>query len=281
MPGRDLARSRAVLVGTWDYDHLPPVPAARHSLDRMKDVLTGELCGWPVDRVEVVRNRSRPGDLHDQLVQLYGDTDHAGIALFYYVGHGQPDDHDRLCLGLVGSRSEHDRRASTSLRFNDVRDVLLGCRARTKIVILDCCFSGRAAHRRHSLSGTDMLDIAGHPGTYTIAASGTDPAALYETDGLAPQTYFTKYFADVIQSGIAGEPQRLTLDSIFTETQERLVRDGKPEPTRAVRRDAGRTIFARNAVPLEELDSISGGRCGRLAVSALTDFPRLERFPLT
>lgn len=65
----DFSRSRAVLVGTWDYTHLENVPAAKHSFHRMRALLASPLCGgWPRDRVEVVTNRARPGDLRHDLV---------------------------------------------------------------------------------------------------------------------------------------------------------------------------------------------------------------------
>lgn len=252
MPSRDLAGSRAVLIGTADYIHLPPVPAAGNSLARMGALLTGPLCGWPVDRVSVIDNWDSPGNLHDQLIEVFSDTDPDGVALFYYVGHGQPDEQDRLCLGLVGSRTEHHRRASTSLRFDDVRGALVACEARTKIVMLDCCFAGLAARSRQSLSGTDVLDMVRGAGAYTMAASGAYLPAWFETDAAKPQTYFTKYFVDVVESGIEGEPAGLTLDRVFAETHARLGRDGKPEPTHTARHEAGRTVFARNAAPVEE-----------------------------
>lgn len=252
MPSKDLARSWAVLIGTWDYKHLTDVPAARNSLARMRTLLTGPLCGWPADRVTEIGNRPRPGDLHDELIELYSDVERGGVALFYYVGHGQPDDQDRLCLGLVDSLTDHNRRASTSLQFDHVREALRVCDASTKIVMLDCCFAGLAARPQQSLSDADVLDMVRGAGAYTMAASGAYLPAWYETDVDSPQTYFTKYFADVVESGITGEPAGLTLDRIFLETYGRLCRDGMPEPTHTARHEAGRTIFARNAAPVEQ-----------------------------
>ncbi|WP_329306356.1 hypothetical protein OG322_10845 [Streptomyces sp. NBC_01260] len=118
-PLHDYGRSRAVLIGTWDYTHLTSVAAARHSLNRMYRLLTGPRCGWPEDRVAVLPNEPGPGDLSDRLLDLFEDT--TDVALFYYVGHGQIDDEDQLCLGLIGSRTEPHRRATTSLPFTAVR----------------------------------------------------------------------------------------------------------------------------------------------------------------
>ena len=54
-PLRDYGRSFAVLMGTWDYAFLNRVPAAKHSLRRMAGLLSGPLCGWPQDRLLILR----------------------------------------------------------------------------------------------------------------------------------------------------------------------------------------------------------------------------------
>lgn len=234
-------------MGTWDYFYLESVPAAGNSLQRMRALLTGPLCGWPADRVTVIVNRLDPGGRRDQLVELFSDTGSDGIALFYYVGHCQPDDQGRLCLGLMRSRADHDRRASTNLPFDDVRGALVACAASTKIVMLDCCFAGSATQPRQSFRGTDVLDMVSGTGVHVMAVCGAHVRAFFETGMPWPQTYFTKYFVDVVESGIAGQPERLTLGRIFAETRARLGRDRKPEPTYTAHHEAGRTVFARNA----------------------------------
>lgn len=118
-PLHDYTRSRAVLVGTADYTHLQPVPAAANSLERMKGLLTSHLCGWPGDAVSVFRDEPGPGDLPDRLITIFEEA--TEVALFYFVGHGQVDLDDQLCLGLVGSRPDVNRRATTSLQFSSVQ----------------------------------------------------------------------------------------------------------------------------------------------------------------
>jgi len=93
---RDFVRSQAVLIGTWNYTYLTDVGAAEHSLNRMRSLLTSELCGWPPERVKDFSNPQKPGDLPLQLVRLFASA--KDVALFYFVGHGQIDDEDSLCL---------------------------------------------------------------------------------------------------------------------------------------------------------------------------------------
>jgi hypothetical protein len=176
-PLRNYAHSRAVVMGNWDYAHLPPVLAAGNSLERMVGLLTGPLCGWPEDRMLVLANERGPGDLPDRVITAFEDV--TDVALFYFVGHGQIDAEGQLCLGLADSRTEHNRRAATSLPFQAVRRALLDSDAATKIVILDCCFAGLASQPVNTLAGSasDVLDMASGAGAYTMAA-WWNPASL-------------------------------------------------------------------------------------------------------
>jgi Caspase domain len=255
-PWRDYARSRAVLLGAWDYTQLRPVPAARKSLDRMVGLLTGRLCGWPADHVLTLRNVAERGTVPDQLMQVFdGVTD---VALFYFVGHGQLHG-DELCLALRESPKNGARRLTTGLPFSDVRAALRECDARTKIVILDCCFSGTATLPQHTLTATaagedkvDVIDKASGTGAFTMAASGAYQTAWHEPDQStdAPETYFTKYLIDTVEQGVPDHPEDLSLRVIFDRTAIALARDRRPQPTRSVRDDADRFLLARNAAML-------------------------------
>lgn len=246
----DRSRSRAVLIGTSEYTELPSVPAAAHSLQRMHQLLTGPLCGWPEHRVDIVAEQRRPADLPDRLVELYGDA--LDVALFYYVGHGQVDFENRLCLGLTDSRVlPTERRATTSLTFDSVRQALAASPAKVKVVILDCCFAGRAVQELRTLAapGVDMAALAGTTGAYVLAATDAGNTAWFESaeESRTPHTYFTKFFAELVEGGIPGEPAGLTLAPIYRQLREDLPAAGKPSPVRISRDDGHAFLFARNA----------------------------------
>ena len=248
-PLRDYGKSRAVLIGTSAYQVLEHVPAAR-SLQRMAGLLASDLCGWPADLVTRISNPRRPGNLHQRLIKAFRDV--TEVALFYYVGHGQVDDADRLCLGLVESSDEHDLRASTSLEFDDVRDALIRSPAATKILILDCCSSGLANERRNTMgTATDLADKTAGTGAYTMAACQPYGTAMFETDVPRPQTYFTKYLVDVVKSGIPGQPTGLQLHQIFLCVSEALVADGHPRPVERNIDHASEFVLAYNAAPVQ------------------------------
>ena len=252
-PLHDYSRSRAVVIGTWDHENLPSIPAVGNSLKRVVNLLTGPLCGWPEDRILVISNERSPGDLPDRLITAFEDV--ADVALFYYAGHGQIDMEDQLCLSLVASRTEANRRAATSLSFQAVRRALLDSDATTKIVILDCCFAGLANRPANTLAALadDVLDRTAGAGAYTMAASGAFTTAWFETDpGIGqPQTLFTRYLADVVENGIPGEASGLRLHPLFARVRDNLVRDQCPVPCERNVDAARDFVFAYNAAPPE------------------------------
>ncbi|MER5596436.1 caspase family protein [Streptomyces sp. NPDC002265] len=252
-PLYDYARSRAVLVGVWDYEHLPPVASAtRNSLDRMTDLLQGPLCGWPrssgspADRLQVVRNPRRRNNLPDDLMRWFEDA--TDLALFYFVGHGRLYG-DELCLALAESPLSGSAQKTTGLRFSDIREALEESQAVTKVVILDCCFSGQATLPRHTLSAPAITELTHCSGTITLTATDAYRTAWYEPDSTSgrPQTHFTRYLVDAIETGAVGHPHGVSLEAAFATASAALVRDGKPRPTQSVRHHAGRFVIARGS----------------------------------
>lgn len=286
-PLRDYRDSRAVLIGNWEYTDpkLPALLAARNSYRRMASLLTSPLCGWPEDRLTRMENQATPGDIPDRLVRAFEPV--RDVALFYYVGHGKLQD-ERLCLCLSKTVTEFTRLGTTSLQFSAIRDVLRQCRARTKIVILDCCFAGQATQASNTLSGTSVLTPQDLPaavatagalgtGAYTMAAAGAYETAQYETSGSHPETYFTKYLIDLIERGMPGKPAELKLEPIFLQLQDNLSSDGHPVPERRNIDSGHDYAFAHNAAPGGATYEI-GSTGGSAAVPEPQ--PRPSRVPL-
>ncbi|MDO0933617.1 PQQ-binding-like beta-propeller repeat protein [Streptomyces sp. DG2A-72] len=245
-PLHDYSRSRAVLIGVSEYDHLPPARPAATSLKRMAGLLTGPLCDWPKERVQVwEKDKVRRSDrLPDQLMEAFDGV--KDIALFYFVGHGQLYD-DELCLALRESPRYGPRCKTIGLPFSDVREALRACDAQTKIVILDCCFAGIVHEHSLAPESANVIDWTHAKGAVTLAASGKYRTAWYEPgSGTHKQTYFTKYLIDAVEQGIPGRPEGLPLGAIYDQAAHALAIDKRPEPTRSIRHDADRFILARN-----------------------------------
>ena len=98
-----------------------------------------------------------------------------------------------------------------------------------------------------------------------MMASSAYTTAWFETDGQEkPQTYFTKYFADLVEAGILGESPELRLRSLFTKLRDNLAHDLRPIPEDRVVDGASDFLFARNAALLDEMNDYPEMECKRL-----------------
>ncbi|MGC7096031.1 caspase, EACC1-associated type [Amycolatopsis lurida] len=253
MSGVDFARSRAILVGTAQYSRgLTAMPAARNSLRAMRELLTGPRCGWPAARVTSFENKTTRDRVDQKIAKLIHET--TDVLLFYYVGHGQLLDGEHLGLALGDTHSEPNMRHATSLRMRELRTELkYRCRARVKIVILDCCFAGLATRHTQGSGLAEQVQLATKvEGAYTLAAARYWQQAHYE-DGRDGLTYFTRFFTETLRDGVPGAGEWLTLGDIQTVVAARCrevdLPDGavRPEPSTLVVDTAERFPFARNA----------------------------------
>ncbi|MGO9782217.1 MAG: hypothetical protein ACLPKE_35515 [Streptosporangiaceae bacterium] len=92
---RDLSRSRAILIGIGtfaDRKRLPDLPAAG-CVSAMADLLAGELCGWPADRIVTLQDIASPSDLARRIMP-------AGVPV---VLAEKPTDIPLTCGGSAGS----------------------------------------------------------------------------------------------------------------------------------------------------------------------------------
>lgn len=245
----DYSRSRAVLIGTSAYQDkgFLPLPAAANSLRGLHEILIDpQLCSWPTDRVTVLSDPADVRRLVTNLRRWARDTDE--VFLVYFVGHGTITPGGELCLAV--SDTEFNDPDITGIEYERVRSALLDSPARIKVVILDCCHSGRAIQ---ALSHpADIADVTDVRGVYTITAS--DHAAHVPPLGQQTRacTSFTGEFLDLIRTGIPDGPDTLTLNMIYSHLRTRLHRRKLPAPNQRGTDTVGEFGFTRNAALLPQ-----------------------------
>ncbi len=166
----------------------------------------------------------------------------------------------------------------TAILYEDVADILRGCPADTKLVILDCCHAELGNKANYVFQSADLAEAYPVDGLYFIGASKTREKAKAPKDGLL--TYFTQNLIDTIEQGIPNKPEFLGLDQIFVALRGRMVRQGLPEPVESGTRGARRFPFARNTAPIEApIDQLAAAeeraneaqaQAGPLTASAVT-----------
>ncbi|MEK8143387.1 caspase family protein [Streptomyces sp. M10(2022)] len=148
--------------------------------------------------------------------------------LVYYAGHGLTDPHtDELYLAMPESDRE---REYTSLRYEYLRRAVLdqqACAQRT-VVILDCCYSGRALLGKMSAS-THIADQAVVEGICLITASAETRPALSPPG--ERYTAFTGELITTLTEGVPGHPDPLDMDTLYRQVHRTLA--GKSRPAAA------------------------------------------------
>ncbi|WP_432986317.1 caspase, EACC1-associated type [Dactylosporangium sp. CA-233914] len=238
----DLVRSAALLIGTSAYRsrHYPPLPAAANSLIEMQRLLVDPaLCGWPQDRVHLVENPSWKTENPLFLLRRIAEST-SDVLLVYFVGHGTIGRRGQLYLTLTDTEERDED--LTGIDYAKVREVLYDSAAHFKIVILDCCYSGRAIE---SLAA-EVADITDIRGTYVLTASDSTAHVVPFDRQWDTATSFTEELAATVRAGVPGGPPTLSLAALYPHLRQRLHARGLPSPNQRNVDQADQFGFTRN-----------------------------------
>ncbi len=230
------AGSRAVLIGTATYTHpdLTAIPAAVNNLFDLERVLTSEAGGaFDPRHCTVLADPQSGSQIGDAIALAAGQA--TGVLLVYYTGHGVLDNRGRLHLAVSGT--DPSRPAWTSVSFQTLREEILESPSESRIVILDCCFAGRAFEAM-SDTATVIAAETSIQGTYTIVSSGANETSF------APVGHRNTAFTAALLATAATSD--LTLDELYRQTARHLVEHGHPRPRRRAIDTAGELkLFGR------------------------------------
>ncbi|MEU3288677.1 caspase family protein [Streptomyces longwoodensis] len=235
----DPGASRAVLVGTSQYEHLEQLPAVSNNVQALADLLRGPLSLQLPDRhVTAVEN---PVAAHAVLGELRrAATEASDTLIVYFAGHGLVDAQDQLVLALPHTEFG---RIETGLPYDWVRQVLLlDSRAERHVVILDCCYSGLALGRMSA--GTGLADQAAVEGSFLLAAAAETRTALAPVG--ETYTAFTGALLEALRQGIPSGPALVDLGTLYRHLRLTMEARGHPVPQARDRNSAARVALGRN-----------------------------------
>jgi hypothetical protein len=238
----DPAASAAVLLGssTFRDTHLDALPGVANNVADLAAILVDtELLGLPTQRVCTLLDCADTSELIGQLSQLAADT--LDTFIVYYSGHGLLSREGDLILATPAARADLPK--YTGLPYACLRDIVDRCRATRRIVILDCCFSGRAL-RAMSDTATAIIGQVDADGIYVLtSAPATSPSVAPQH---ARNTAFTGGLLRVLSRGIPGANELLSLDDVYDHTLMAMARHGWPRPQRFGTNTIGRFGLLRN-----------------------------------
>ncbi|MFI6379468.1 caspase domain-containing protein [Streptomyces sp. NPDC050658] len=244
----DPARSEAVLIGVHEYATLENLPAVAQNLHGLRDTLTDPgVWGLPAAACTVISQPSSVGEVLDTVRERARRAE--DTLLVYYAGHGLTDPHtDELYLAMPESDRE---REYTSLRYEYLRRAVLDQQARAQrtVVILDCCYSGRALLGKMSAS-THIADQAVVAGTCLLTASAETRPALSPPG--ERYTAFTGELITTLADGVPDQPDPLDMDTLYRHVHRTLAGKSRPLPQQRNRNLGGFIAIARNRAATPE-----------------------------
>jgi hypothetical protein len=180
---------------------------------------------------------ARYGELLEAIEDFCADRRLDDQLLIYLSCHGVLDDRGRLYYAASDTRRQ--RIAATAIAATWLNERLEDCRARSQIVILDCCHSGAFASGAKGDSGLALeqrFEPHGRGRIVLTASRGTEYS--FEGDqpsGTGMNSVFTKAIVDGLRTGDADRNQdgSITVSEIYRYTFE-TVRAVEPRQTPAL-----------------------------------------------
>jgi hypothetical protein len=272
-PGR---RRRALLVATATY--ADPGLAQLRAPSGDVDSLAGVLGDGTVGRFDVQELVDRPTEEVKRTIEgFFADARPDDLLLLYFSGHGVLSQSRRFYFATATTALDFLR--ATAIEDSFVNAVMQESRARSIVLILDCCHSG-AFGKGLAPKSTMTVDVEHRfegRGRVTLSASTeleyafeeSDPATgINELGAAEPGSLFTRCLVDGLSSGEAdldGDGE-IAVDELYDYVCQR-VRERSPHQTPGMAGDVrGEIVIARSrrrpALPPELTQAVGSTLAG-------------------
>lgn len=224
-------------MGASRFTQLDELPAVTANVVALQKLFTSEaVWGLPTSHCAVMRDPRGPRQVSQVVKQAAREA--TDTLIFYYAGHGLIDPGTgELYLALYDSHGQEVY--DSAVPYQWIRRPLETSRAVRRIVVLDCCYSGRMLGAM-----SEGLGLAEIDGTYLLAATAENALALAPPGEL--YTAFTAELVTLLHQGVPGAGESLTLNEIYERMRSSLRARGRPEPQCRDRNLLGTVPFVPN-----------------------------------
>gem|GEM_PF-1047458 len=166
--------------------------------------------------------------------------------MVYYAGHGLIDPQDGALI-LALPDCEPDVPHEAGLPYEWVRRAVAASTARRRVVILDCCYAGRASpEMATATTGTDAVaDRAEIDETCLLVSAPRNRTAAAPVG--QRHTAFTGELIRVFTDGLIDGAATLSVEEVWREIRRALMARGYERPEIRERNSGGSIAIARNA----------------------------------
>jgi hypothetical protein len=255
-----LMRRYALILATANYDDpaFRPLPSVHADAWYLPQVLEDPAIG-SFEQVTVVKD-APANEMQAALISFLTAREPDELALLYISGHGVWS-REVGQLYFVAASSKGGRLWETGLPAESVNEQLEACRARCKVALLDCCFSGSFVQgfRTRGETGPPPEALSTR-GVYVITASDTRETA-YEGDsfnnGVSAPSVFTGVLLEGLRTGradLAGDGL-VSVDELYQYVHKQVRSKNLPTvqtPTKSAHRVVGDIVLARSPIGSRE-----------------------------
>ncbi|MCX4757049.1 caspase family protein [Kitasatospora purpeofusca] len=242
----DPLRSRIVLVGASTYTDpdLPDLPAVARTVTDLAALFADPDHGVvPEEHCTVLLDDADLGRVGRKLREAARAAE--DLLLVYFTGHGLVGGR-RHDLYLALPDSEYADPDFTSIEYDKLRGAVLNSRATTKIIVLDCCFSGRAVTGTMVGGDPGTIDRLEVSGTYVLTSAQRDQVSLSPPG--EDHTAFSGRLIRLLREGVVGGPEYLTIDDIYQRLVSLMVAEGLPVPLNSTTDNANLIALGHNRI---------------------------------
>ena len=238
----DPRRSYAVLIGTSTFASagLADLPAVAGSLTGLAGVLTDPALGaLPPGRCIVLADPASVGTAVRTLRECAARAE--DTLLIYWAGHGGPGPAGELFLS-VADTGTGEPPAGGALAISRLRDALLHSPAAHRILILDCCLSGRGG--QVSAVTEALAGQAAVEGAYVLVSAS--PSPFHFSPPGTMYTALTGTLIGIMRNGMPDGPEFLSFAAIYGQLLYVLASRGLSLPRQFGTGAAGQLALTRN-----------------------------------
>ncbi len=199
--------NKALVIGIDDYKS-SPLFGCVNDAKCIAELLESNGDGTPNFDVKFVPNVQTKAELIELLSLLFekGDSE---IALFYFAGHGTDD--------MVGSIVTPDYRGRDfGVSMTDILHMANNSKSKNKVIILDCCYSGKMGESGVSKSTESILAN----GVTIMTASSRDETS--KEDAITGHGVFTELLIQGLKGGAADVRGNITPASLYSFVDQSL-----------------------------------------------------------
>lgn len=192
--------------------------------------------------VEVMENRSAQ-EQRLALAVFFANRGPHDVLVVHLGCHAEKDARGRLHFAAADTARDHV--LPTGIEAELLRTLMTGCRSRSIILLLDCCFAAAfTADASRSGSKLDLQDTFKGQGHAVLSA--TSATELAWEDAPRARSVFTGALVEGLQSGTADLDRDgwVSLIDLHDYLRAELERDGRQKPSLSIERLEGKLVIA-------------------------------------